>query len=840
MTFPHAFSVAGVFLPAVVTGWFFTARPAPIAPVAPTAPPPALVANNVSIVRDTFGVPHVYATTDTSALYGLGYAQAADRLFQMYYERTAYQGRLAEYFGKGDVIPNSGGLFSNIEHDRAATIIGWDRHAQTVAAQLDAATLLLLNAYCDGVNAYVASSGAVINPLFASSGIPLTNWTPADCIGVWYRLGRFFSNLGFEEGAQRARVDAMQALGWSEAQISAYLAGNTVCDDTALVIDQSDVPTNTQNQMAAFALASGVRSDVECLGGVVFTFSQAMVAKGSKVSTGEALMLSEPRLPVFLPNTLYEASVQGATFTVRGACLPGTANFLVGSTPLQTWGVTALGIDQGDLFRLVTDAALHPGQYFLDGAWRPFDLNTTDTLVVKNDPALNEVLTVRETFFGPVVTELVDDCNSEPAIGVGPGCTAGFEYSSRAVPFALPSQDSFQGYMAMYRAANPVQFMRATEHLIWPSMNLVMAASDGQIGYIANGACPVRKANEFLAGFMALDGDATANDWPTYVPHGLKPWVLNPAADFLVTANHRPIGSWYPLASLYPATGDTLRSWRLREAITNTASFTPTAFRDLHLDRVNPGTRELAPLGKYLRDVQLYPLSANAQAALRALIPWHAAGGRMDATHGGVAVAHFLRSTLRSDWAPVSVTAAYGQGESGMSLFLRATMKKINTVPPVNLTNDEAYTINFMLNEAQTKLPASIVGSLTAMKQWYIDTQLTGSTSGTTGLPLVYGQQQEGGMAWNSGLTVGFGPLIATNGGTNFSQKGDSFTQFVRPSLTDSAESILPPGISEHSAAPEFTNQKTLWEAGQLKPAPWTLAGVQAMGPTQTVTLRYP
>lgn len=840
MRFAHALSAAGISLPAILTGWFLVEAPAPIAAGTPAASTTTAAATNVSIVRDTFGVPHVYATTDTAALYGLGYAQATDRLFQMYFERAAYQGRLAEYFGKGNAIAGGGGQFANIVHDRTARIVGWERHAQTVAAQLDAATFQLLDAFCDGVNDYVASPGAVINPLFASSGIPLTDWTPVDCIGVWYRLGRFFSNLGLEEAAERERVEAMRGLGWTEPQIAAYIAGGLVCDDTASVIQQTDVPSAIQSQMAAFAVATGVRSDIECLGGVVYKFSQAMVATDGKVSTGEALLLAEPRISVFLPNTLYEASVQGATFTVRGACLPGTANFLVGSTLFHAWGVTALGVDQADLFRLVTDPVAHPGQYLLDGVWRPFELDATDTLVVKGDPTLNETVTLRETLFGPVVTRLVTDCKNDTVIGVGPGCLAGREYSCRAVPFALPTQDAFQGYLSMYRAANPVHFLRATEGLIWPSMNLVMAASDGTIGYIANGACPVRKANEFLAGFMALDGDTLANDWQTYVPHQLKPWVLNPAADFLVTANHRPIGAWYPLASLYPGLGDTLRSWRLRELLSNTANFTPDTFRDLHTDRINPAARDIVLVGRHLQNVQRYPLSTNAKAALAVLMPWYAAGARMDATHGGVAVAHFLRSTIRTDWAPASVGAAFGTGESGMSLFLRAMKQKVAWPNPGSLTADEAFTIDFMLGEAWTKLPPGVNVSVAAMLQWYIATQLTGSSAATTGAPLVYGQQLEGGMNWNPAVTVDFGPLIASNGATNLSQKGDTFTQFVRPGLVDGAESILPPGISEHTTLPEFTNQKSLWEAGQLKPAPWTLAGVQAMGATQTLTLRHP
>lgn len=812
---------------------WFTAACWPLLAVGAFASPQA---NNISLVRDVHGVAHVYANTDTAALYGLGYAQAEDRLFQLYYSRVAYQGKLAEYFGPGTPTPSDS--TPNITHDRIARIVGWDRHATLVAQNLDAPTLALLSAFCDGVNDYAASPGAVISPLFASSGIPLTPWTPADCIGVWYRLGSFFSNLGLEEGAVRAAVDVMAAIPWSEAQISAYLAGGWVCDDTAVVIQQSDVPASTQSQMSSYAVAAGVRSDVECLGGVVFSFSQAMVANGDKVSTGEALLLGEPRLPVYSPSMLYEASVQGETFTVRGACLPGTANFLMGSTPLQSWSVTALGIDQADLFQLQVDAQ-HPGEYFLDNAWVAYQPNTTSTIVVKNNPTMNVNVDIMGTVFGPVVTALAKECIADTTIGLGSSCLTGKQFAMRALPFAIDDGDAFQGYMAMYRAANSVQFLRATEGVSWPSMNMVVAASDGSISYIANGACPVRKANAFLAGAMALDGNTIANDWQGYLPHHLKPWVRNPAADFLMTANHRPIGAWYPMASLYPGFGDTLRSQRLREVLETTTSFTPAAFEALHLDRVVSAFRDIVVVGKHLRDVQGYPLSANSLAALRALISWHSAGALMDSSHGGVAIAHFLRTTLRGDWAAASVISNYGSGEGGMSLFMRAMHKHVTSTPVVPLTNDEASVIDFMLGEAYTKVPPAVLVSNSAMQAWYTSAILTGSSSATPSTAIAYGKSLDNNTPWTS-LEIDFGPLIAAHGATNLSQKADAFTQFVAMSQPDQAQSILPLGVSEHPTSPHFADQQAMWEAGQLKPAPYSLAGVTALGILSTTTLSHP
>ena len=53
----------------------------------------------VELLRDSWGVPHVFAETDEGAMYGLGYAAAQDRGFQMHYFLRMAQGRMSEVFG---------------------------------------------------------------------------------------------------------------------------------------------------------------------------------------------------------------------------------------------------------------------------------------------------------------------------------------------------------------------------------------------------------------------------------------------------------------------------------------------------------------------------------------------------------------------------------------------------------------------------------------------------------------------------------------------------------------------------------------------------------------------
>jgi len=112
----------------------------------------------VELLRDTWGVPHIFSDTDAGAMYGLGYAAAEDRAFQMYYNLRIIQGRLAELVGDvkiGVSRIQSQGKNSALRNDVKMRTIGYYRAAQKVAANLDSETLSLLQAYSDGVNDYI-------------------------------------------------------------------------------------------------------------------------------------------------------------------------------------------------------------------------------------------------------------------------------------------------------------------------------------------------------------------------------------------------------------------------------------------------------------------------------------------------------------------------------------------------------------------------------------------------------------------------------------------------------------------------------------------------------------
>jgi len=773
-----------------------------------------LAAEQVTLVRDEWGAPHVFAETDRGALFGLGWATAEDRLFQMVRSRLMAQGRVAEFFGPGFV---PGGGEANVDHDRAARLSGWWRHAVRATALLDPETLGLLQAYSDGVNAYTASPSARFHPLFAQYGIPIEPWRPEDCIAVWLRFGRHFATDGSDEVARLREWEALTAtltVGEALAEMHKY----SVCDEGAAVVQAHNVPAVVRQAMQDYADALGLSGGCQVpLDGP--TFSQAWAVAGPRSTTGRALLGGDPRSEVYRPNKFYEWSLDGETLLVRGIGVPGSPIALSGSTPHVAWSPTALGMDQADLFSLATDPSGHPGQYWLDGSWRAFEVDELETIRVKG--GADRSLRYRETVWGPVVTAVLS------------GTLPGEEYSVKRVPTVDPARETARALLGLYRARDVDEVLSALGEWSWPSINMVFADAGGRIGYTIAGDVPVRNPAITLAGVIPHDGSTSASDWIDRLPWGLQPHVLDPVEGELLSANHMPVGSWYPIPIRFGAggRGDTPRSRRLRERLQALPPIvTPDEVFDVRLDVVQPCRRDLVELGVWLRDNQPGRLSPDAVAALAVLEPWWLAGAPMDDSHPGAPLAWQLDLLFREANTAEELLQTYGEGDSGLNLFLKTKIADVRAPSPVPLTPAEAGDVDSRLAGAWAA--ARLLGDPSGLTAWYRSEVLTFTVeawASLEGLP----------PPTPVAAPLSVGPVRCADPDTLFSPPYQGHTLLAQPGAGDVARSLSPPGQSEHQG-PHELDQVGLWELGEVKQAPATLAGVQASGPTLATELVYP
>jgi len=145
------------------------------------------------------------------------------------------------------------------------------------------------------------------------------------------------------------------------------------------------------------------------------------------------------------------------------------------------------------------------------------------------------------------------------------------------------------------RAQNVYEFEEALEGWLFPSANFISGDQQGNVGYWANAAIPVRSRHAKEHGKMTHQGTEAKYDWQEILPYELLPHVINPNEGYVFSANHRPIQSFYPIpiGVSTGSLGDGSRSRRLRERLEMQNTFTPEDVLDIHYDNGNPSRRDL-------------------------------------------------------------------------------------------------------------------------------------------------------------------------------------------------------------------------------------------------------
>ncbi|MEW4570776.1 penicillin acylase family protein [Tautonia sp. JC769] len=766
----------------------------------------AAVEDRVEVLRDPWGVPHVFAETDEGAMFGLGSAVAADRAFQMHLTRRIMQGRLAETIGNQAL---DGRRESTLDLDRKNRTFDWARAADRVVAGLDEETRGLLEAYCAGVNAAWSERGDRLDPLFARYETEPEAWTPADCLLAWWHLGQFFATDGTRDLIAWRNRDRDRGR-FDPAAIEP--------DDSAAVIQADAIDPAWLGRVRAYLREQGFELPDEgepepTPGGPEGpSFSHAWAVGGERSTTGSTVLVSMPQTVVANPPLFYEWHVVGETFNARGIGVPGSPALLIGFTDRVAWGLTALGADQADLFRLQTSPD-RPDSYAVDGEWREMEVREETILVKGGEPV---TLTVRETHLGPVVTEFA-------FANEGDG-----EVALRRVPLCDAETETIAAAVAMIRADDAEGFDEALRDWRFPSANIVFGDKGGTLGYRTIGAFPMRSPETEGGGSWAFDGSTARSEWLGFVPHELAPHLIDPASGVLFSANHRPIDSVYPipLGIATGSLGDTVRSWRLRELLTpdEAAPFSPEAVRAMADDPVNPARRSLVRLGLHLRDREGADLAPEAIQALDLLGPWLDRGANSQREDPGTPVALELSTFFRIMATPLA--GEYGGGESGLSRWLREAIGRIEGDPAARLREEErAFVENALVTawEAATARYGEDPATWTEGLRIALTERVIPSHRGLDPLPPIATDRDE---------TVP--PLPCPDGGTIRSDVQRAYVQFVRLDDPDASQSLLPlGGVEGNSDA-----TRALWAEGELHPAPLSREAVERIAVDRAVLIR--
>jgi penicillin G amidase len=499
----------------------------------------------VKVLRDEWGIAHIYAETQDDLFFVQGFVAAQDRLWQMDLWRRAGEGKLAEVLG-----PNA------VDRDRFARLIRYrgDMKAEYESYAPDARQII--EAFVRGVNAQIELSKGRLPIEFQLTGSKPEPWTSEVCLT---RIAGYVMTRNASTEVLRAQL--VREFGkefvdeWIQTEPERKIEMPEGLDLAGI---------DSRILAAANDAGSPVRFNPN-------DGSNNWVIDGTMSVTGKPILANDPHRTIALPSLRYLVHLVGPGWNVMGAGEPALPGVAAGHNERVGFGFTIVGIDQQDLYVEEINPA-NPNEYRHRDKWEAMRVER-EQIKVKGEAQAREV-ELKFASHGPVI----------------------YEDKERHRAYALRwvgSEPGTAGYLAsltLNRVRNWNEFLKAMERWKVPSENLVYADVDGNIGWVAAGMAPIRKG---WSGLLPVPGAEGKYEWQGFLPVSELPQSFNPSKHFIATANHNILPPGYKQELGYEW-ADPIRFWRISEALSSAkGKFNVYDFEKLQHDEVSLPAREL-------------------------------------------------------------------------------------------------------------------------------------------------------------------------------------------------------------------------------------------------------
>lgn len=530
----------------------------------------------VRVVRDRWGVPHIYAEDLRDLWLAQGSVAVSERLFQIEVTFRLATGRLSELFGQ-----------TTLPIDRFVRTVGWSRTAARLAGRGDEPSAEMIDAFAAGLRAGLETMPA---PPVEYAALQADPWVPegdqaatalyATTVLMAWTLSRGWDNdLLRAEVLERHGPEVMWALFPDVTSEAEAVRANKEAHDPRLAL-----------LMEAFLPPPGQGSN-------------AWVVAGSRTASGKPLLANDPHLVVQLPSPWFEAHLVGPGIDVAGVTFPFFPGVIAGHNDRVAWGFTNTDADVQDLYleRLSADGA--HAEY--GGHREPVTVHREEIAVRgRHEP---EVLEVRETRHGPLLDSYMVGIADPEVIEGG----IRRHYALRWVGAEATVEPS--SVLRLDTARTWEGFRGAVERWHCPGQNILYADVDGNIGYQMAGLYPVRRAGD---GSLPVPGWTDAYEWEGWVPFDELPRAFNPESGFLVTANNRMVDQGYPHA-LGADFVPPFRARRIAHLLAATERHDPESFARIQMDTVSLAAPQIVA-----RLLEVEPADDRQKAALSLLGAW--------------------------------------------------------------------------------------------------------------------------------------------------------------------------------------------------------------------------
>ncbi|MTV24026.1 penicillin acylase family protein [Nitriliruptoraceae bacterium ZYF776] len=815
------------------------------------------LAGDVEVLRDAQGVPTIVADTADDLFFAQGFVHAQDRFWEMDFRRHVTAGRLSELFGEGQ-----------LDTDRFVRTLGWRRVAEQEVDLLEDDTRAMLEAYADGVNAYLdGRSNAQLSfehallPLAGTRGYTPEPWTPADSV-AWLKAMAWDLRSNLEAELERGRLATLDlGDGRDVADLfptypydrhATILAGGTVVDGSfdpdaspgatsdlevadgdAVADGEVDAATaSVERALAAThaALAAAPQLLGDGTGDGIGSNSFAIGPERS--ATGTALLANDPHLGPSLPSIWYQVGLrcrevtEACPYHVAGFSFSGLPGIVIGQNRDLAWGFTNLGPDVADLFVEQLDA--DGTRELTEDGWQDLEV-IEDTLRVAGGDDVP--LTIRIGRHGPLLSDVDGGAAdiAEASAASEASTVDDAEVGEHAVALrwvALDPVGTADAVTRFMRASDGEAFREAANRFEVPSQNLVWVETDGTIGYQAPGRIPVRRAGD---GTVPVPGWTGEYGWDRFLDFAELPFVVDPPEGVIVTANEAVLPQdATPFLTVDPDLGD--RGQRIRDLLGDRDDLTLDDLLEVQLDSQDPLAEDLVA-----HLVATTPAGGEDDEAAITTIQRLVAGwdGQNHADSAGAAAyqatwRHLLARTFHDElpeWA-------WPRGGSRWYEVVRGLLEEPEHPWWDDVTTEADEHRDDVLRAAMVDAHAELTDRLGndpdgwAWGDLHL-LHLTHQTLGSSGIGIVEELFNRGPLRTSGGTGI----VNATGWQASEGYEVDwvpSMRYLVDAGDLDAGRWVHLTGQSGHPYHPHYTDQADTWNAGGTYPLPFSAEAVEA------------
>lgn len=553
----------------------------------------------VSIYRDEWGVPHIYAATPQDLFFAQGYVHAQDRWWQMEINRHIGKGELSQILGNNETV---------ITSDQLIRTVGWPRIAQK---QLDNASMeskQALRAYSAGINYYISDRNPTDLAMqytilgLAGGGFDVMDWQPIDSL-AWATVMNWHWDGNLADELDRAKiygtldknlVDAyFPEVNWQTSVIQAEDLPFEVAEFSNGEVPPAYPPDADYSKVNTQLLGDIDLQDPIFIGLQAGAGSTLWAVNGENSETGLPLLANSPQTIISIPSQWYEIGLHcievtpACPYDVVGFSAPGLPLVVAGHNQNIAWGIANSGIDTQDLY-MVKRNPENPMQYEYNGAWEDFEI-ITETINVNDDEPLE--WPVYQTRWGMLINDISQQ--SDYAL---------------VLRWEGLSGDWLKMMLGLNRAENWEDFRQALAFYGGAPIQFLYADTQNNIGYQLAGTVPIRAPNH--SGLSPVLGDTNRYEWRGFVPFEYLPSVYNPKSGWIGAASQPIVPSEYSawlqdtlknefgIDAVYnfaPSWQPTSHAQRLEELLTTLTLHNTDTFATIQADTQSGFAKQLLP-----------------------------------------------------------------------------------------------------------------------------------------------------------------------------------------------------------------------------------------------------